>query len=91
MSLFLTTSYNYRENLMNKRKPLSGVLMGIVADEAGTPFIGLDINGAKLAMSVPHAALVFDQLGDLLDTLGYFDDMEETVECPKKEGKTTCH
>ncbi len=51
-----------------------GILMGIVVCEHGEPYIAFDIDGSKVALSVEHAGHFFDQLGDNLNALGYFDD-----------------
>lgn len=65
-----------------KQQNFSGVLLGIVQNEAGESFIGIALGGIKLAMPVEQAGVVFNQLGDLLDELGYFEDEESPTEVP---------
>lgn len=57
-----------------------GILMGIVVCEHGEPYIAFDIGGSQVALSVPQAGHFFDQLGDNLNALGYFDDEDEEGE-----------
>lgn len=64
-----------------KEHSFNGVLMGIVVCSHGEPHIGISIGNDKIAMNIDHAGMVFQQLGDLLETAGYFDDeeLEETT------------
>lgn len=62
---------------MSDNHKMTGILMGILVYEHGEPFIAFDINGSKVALSVPQAGHFFDQLGDNLHALGFFDDEEE--------------
>jgi len=52
------------------------MLMGVVVDGDGKAAIAFDISGKKVAMSVEQAGFFMEQLGDTLEVLGYFDDME---------------
>jgi len=57
-------------------REMHGIMMGIVGDgEKQGIAIGF-AGGQTLAMSVDQAGFIFNQLGDLLDALGYFEDDE---------------
>lgn len=57
-----------------------GVLMGLIVCSHGELHIGIDIDGTKITMDIEHAGLVFQQLGDLLETAGYFENDIESEE-----------
>lgn len=57
-----------------------GVLMGLIVCSHGELHIGIDVDGAKVAMNIEHAGLVFQQLGDLLEQAGYFKEDEPEIE-----------
>ncbi len=71
------------EEKEQKCKIVGGVLTGFVYCTCGTPSIGMDINGSKIVLNADEAGIVFNQLGDLLDKLGYFDEDEEAASCGK--------
>lgn len=60
-----------------EKRTFSGVLMGIIHDNEGEPHIGIDVDGAKVALTIDQAGELFNQLGDLLDTQGYFESENE--------------
>lgn len=64
-----------------------GVLLGIVQSEDRDNLIGMDVNGQKIAMSVEHARLIWDQLGELIDILGGFEEEY----CPPSDNKEKLH
>jgi hypothetical protein len=66
----------------NNKNKIAGVVLGIVSDNENPDGIGIGVIGGTMVMSVAQAAIVFDQLGNLLDVLGYFDE---------DEGCETCH
>lgn len=55
----------------------SGVLVGALYTPQNKVLIGLDVEGKQLALSLPAAALIFNQLGMLLLELGFFEDYDE--------------
>ena len=50
----------------------TGVLLGVVEDQDGKPYFALDIAGSRIVLEIPKAALVYDQLGTLLEMFGWF-------------------
>ena len=69
----------------------TGVLLGVVEDQDGKPYFALDIAGSRIVLEIPKAALVYDQLGTLLEMFGWFEQQQyELVETPVK-GSKKCH
>lgn len=61
-------SSNYRE------RQIDGILIGLVEDKEHNPFISFSMPGMEPIYLLPaYAGIVFEQLGGLLDVLGYFD------------------
>lgn len=62
----------------------AGILVGLVVVD-GHEMIGVRmttlLGDAQLALNVDAAAVVFNQLGDLLDEFGYFDEEEPKCAC----------
>ena len=83
----------WRYRMENK---FSGVLVGALYTPQNKVLIGLDVEGKQLALSLPAAALIFNQLGMLLLELGFFedydeDDAEEDEEEIKTVKRPICH
>jgi len=58
----------------SESKQISGVLLGLVEDQEHRPFISITMPGMEPVYMLPsYAGIVFEQLGGLLDVLGYFD------------------
>ena len=51
-----------------------GILMGIVTNEHGEAFVGINLGSERRLFSVEQAACVYDMLGGLLESVGFFDD-----------------
>lgn len=70
----------------------TGVLLGVVEDKEGKPYFAIDIAGSRIVLEIPKAALVYDQLGTLLEMFGWFEQHPEyeLVESPVK-GSKKCH
>jgi hypothetical protein len=66
----------------------TGLLMGLVVCEHGETFIAVSIHGQQTLLSIDHAGFIFDQLGEHLNVLGYFDEDEEEQ---TKEIKRVAH
>ena len=68
-----------------EEKNANAVLAGL-SRRNGEVGIGLAlVSGPSMAavmLTVDSAAVLFNQLGDLLDELGYFDEQEEESEAP---------
>ena len=58
-------------------KKFAGITVGLVVAPDGEPHIGFTLGDEKLAMSLDCANLLFDQIGDLPESQGYFDKAEE--------------
>lgn len=67
-------------------KAFHGVMIGLMTDDSGAPFVGFNVNGSMIAMTPDMALTLMDQLGAILDSLGMFDDEDEPVEEKRK-----CH
>ena len=65
-----------------------GVLVGLVKNADGETCIGIGMpNGPTIGVSVEHAAIIFNQIGELLDSVGYFK--EDKPDCREGERCTT--
>lgn len=51
-----------------------GVLVGLTLCEHDTPHIAIDVNGSRIDLPIPIAAILYFQMGELLETVGYFED-----------------
>jgi hypothetical protein len=71
----------------------TGVLLGVVEDQDGKPYFALDIAGSRIVLEIPKAALVYDQLGTLLEMFGWFEQHPEYEEAVKQlvKGAKKCH
>ena len=71
----------------------TGVLLGVVEDQDGKPYCALDIAGSRIVLEIPKAALVYDQLGTLLEMFGWFEQRPEYEEAVKQlvKGAKKCH
>jgi hypothetical protein len=58
---------------MESNNKFSGVLVGLIANEKGEPHVGLSFGEEKIALNLECANLLFNQIGDILDSLGFFD------------------
>lgn len=57
---------------------MNGIIMGVVDDDEGNPHVAIGaLKQAPLVLTVEYAGMVFEQLGMLLDELGYFSEDEE--------------
>lgn len=72
-----------------KEHKSTGLLMGLVVCEHGDPFIAVSIHGEQTLLSPAQAGFIFDQLGNHLHVLGYFDDEDEEEE--EKGTKNVTH
>jgi hypothetical protein len=63
---------------------VGGMMMGVFRRKNGEPMVAFDLNGMKVAFDIENTAMIFNQLGDLLDSLGYFGDEDEEEPCPCK-------
>ena len=59
-----------------ENQKFAGVTVGLVVSKDGTPHIGFTLGEERLAMSLDCANLLFNQIGDLLESQGYFDQAE---------------
>ena len=57
-------------------KKFAGITVGLVVAPDGEPHIGFTLGDERLAMSLDCANLLFNQIGDLLDSQGFFDQAE---------------
>ena len=57
-------------------KKFAGITVGLVVSQDGEPHIGFTLGDEKLAMNLDCANLLFNQIGDLLESQGYFDKAE---------------
>lgn len=73
---------------MKEKEQVFGVLTGLVMDESGTPFIAIDVSGRRVALSPRNALLLFDQLGNMLEAVGMFEENYDELE---KEEHMKCH
>lgn len=69
----------------------SGVLIGIVECENGSPFIAMGLNDQKVVLYLDRAIVLFDQLGNLIESLGGFDGDEEDAAPEGETGGQVCH
>lgn len=60
-------------NEKTENKKFAGVTVGLVVSPDGEPHIGFTLGEERLAMSLDCANLLFNQIGDLLESQGYFD------------------
>ncbi len=57
-----------------KERQIDGILIGLVEDKEHNPLISITMPGMEPVYMLPaYAGIVFEQLGGLLDALGYFD------------------
>lgn len=55
----------------------NGISVGLVHDANGRPHIAFTILGfPPVIVGVGYAAVIFNQIGDLLEEIGYFKDEE---------------
>lgn len=67
---------------------ISGVLTGLMMTSDGKICIGLSFSGVTThVVSVQHAGVLFNQLGDLLEAAGFFEDEPPCA----KEAKCKLH
>ncbi len=71
----------------------TGVLLGVVEDQEGKPYFAIDIAENRIVLEIPKAALVYDQLGTLLEMFGWFEQRPEYEEAVKQlvKGAKKCH
>lgn len=56
---------------------LKGISVGLVQDGHGQFFIAFTVLGfPPIIVGVGYAAVIFNQIGDLLEEIGYFKDEE---------------
>ena len=51
-----------------------GVLVGITICEHDQPHIAVDVGGNRIDLPIQIAAVLYFQIGELLETVGYFND-----------------
>ena len=66
---------------------LGGVLVGLVGDGERTGIGIAFAGGATTFMPIDVAGVLFNQLGDLLENVGYFNDESDCGECTECEVK----
>lgn len=66
---------------------MAGMMLGIVEDDKGKPFIAFGIGNVIVTLSIGRALIVFEQLGSLLEEFGVFEDEGEL----EFVGSTKCH
>ena len=59
---------------MQNEEGYKGILMDIVTNEHGEAFVGINLGAERRLFSVEQAACVYDMLGGLLESVGFFDD-----------------
>ena len=64
---------------MNNGPKPCGVLLCVVHN-GSEHYIGMDVMGTRVTMSQAYAGHLFEVLGDLLESIGYFDT-EDGVTC----------
>lgn len=71
----------------------TGVLLGVVEDQEGKPYFATDIAENRIVLEIPKAALVYDQLGTLLEMFGWFEQRPEYEEVIQQvvKGSKKCH
>jgi len=62
---------------------LTGVMLGTLEDKEGNTYIGVSIGKRQCILTVGRALLLFEQLGDMLETLGVLEDEDESMEVPR--------
>lgn len=61
-----------------------GIMLGLMASPDGSPVIGINFSGEMTVVVDPDTAgLLFTQLADVLEHIGYFKD-----ECDSCEGES---
>ena len=65
---------------------LIGILVGLVGDGENTGVGVAIVGGQTVLLPIPSAGVLFNQLGDLLEQVGFFkdDDEEGGCECKMK-------
>ena len=68
---------------MESTEKFNGVLVGLIVNEKGEPHVGLSFGEERIALNLECANLLFNQIGDILESLGFFDraHAKEDVPC----------
>lgn len=78
---------------MSEPQRYNGIMLGMLQGPNGEAAIGISIAGGKtLVISIPSAGELFSQLGDMLESVGYFEQACDCPNCSKEpDDKTTLH
>ncbi len=62
----------------------TGVLLGTVEDDSGQMYIRVAVNSQCVTLTLSRALLLFEQLGDMLESLDVLDKTDDGyLETPK--------